>query len=285
MPNREKFKGKVDPVFFFAYDRIMEIHQTPIYIAEWPSEDGANLDGDSHFTHLPPHTAPGLRNTLDFFDLVLQSAMQGRDLSTLWRERLIVDLRNEIRRVGYQQVPAIKDFKRLKVNMPTGEPLTAAGFHEWLADRCLEPPTGLPDRIEKRDRYLVLSLLVKASETPDEARRALRKRIKYKGGDPYTQQSLVFDYLFCRLGPSPLERDVNLVIDLSPLFFSDFAQYVADAWERSPLSATSFRKVKDKVPIYTLHLTEGLSQVVKNFVRLSAFSSDIIVFRDGLLHF
>src|SRR6185312_119654 len=35
MPHRKGFAGKTDPFFFFAYDRVIEIHQTPIYIAEW----------------------------------------------------------------------------------------------------------------------------------------------------------------------------------------------------------------------------------------------------------
>jgi hypothetical protein len=48
MPNRVPFAGKTDPFFFFAYDRVVEIHQTPIYIARWPSSGGADLDGGSY---------------------------------------------------------------------------------------------------------------------------------------------------------------------------------------------------------------------------------------------
>ena len=166
-------------------------------------------------------------------------------------------------------------------------PLDQVEFDQWLAERGVVLPGDLPDRIGKRNRYLIFTPQVGVGSklSLDEARTALNKRIKLKGGDPYTQQPLVFDYLFCRLGPTPLERDTNLVIDLTPLFFSDFAAYVADAWERSPLSETAFGKVKPKVPVYTLHLTEGLSQVMKNFVRLYSFAGDVIVFRDGYLYF
>jgi hypothetical protein len=122
-------------------------------------------------------------------------------------------------------------------------------------------------------------------KTDAERRAALRKRIKLKGGDPYTQQPLVFDYLFCRLGPDPSQRDCNVVIDLSVLKFEDFAEYVAATWKTSPLQYTDFSRIQDKIPIYTLHLGSGLSQVMKNFIRLYAFTADLIVFQDGVLYF
>jgi hypothetical protein len=283
MPEREGFAGRTDPFFFYAYDRVIEIHQTPIYIAEWRSTDGAHLDTDPKYGDLPPHDSEGMTRTIAFFDLVLDAAIKGRDLSTLMRERQIVDLRDDLRKTGYQKIPQISDFSRLSANMPDRRPLTRDEFSDWLNRRNLSVPDDLPDRILKRDAYLIFSPLVNP-DAPD-AREGLKKRIKLKGGDPYTQQPLVFDYLFCRLGPSVSERDVNLVIDLSVLRFADFAEYVKTIWDASPLQFDSFKKVRPKVPIYTLHLTSGVNQVMKNFVRLYAFAADVIVFDDGVLYF
>lgn len=285
MPNRPRFAGKTDPFFFFAYDRVMEIHQTPIYIADWTSSDGTILDGDMAFRDLPPHDAPGMRKLFEFFNRVLEAAMKGQDFTSLTRERLIVDLRQELRQAAYRgALPAIRDFDRLTVNMPDNRPLNSDELRDWMVRRGLSLPAGLPDRIVKRNRHIVFSPLTRVKD-PEDARRNLNERIKAKGGDPYTQQPLVFDYLFCRLGPTPWERDANLVIDLTILPFSDFARYVQDVWERSPLRHTEFSKIRNEIPIYTLHLSDRLSLVMKNFVRLYAFAADMIAFRDGLLYF
>ncbi len=76
---------------------------------------------------------------------------------------------------------------------------------------------------------------------------------------------------------------MSLVLDYSVLSFSDFAGWVESAWQKSPLKHTEYRQIRNKMPIYSLHLREGLGQVMKSFVRLTAFSADLIVFRDGVL--
>ncbi len=288
MPARRPFAGRTDPFFFFAYDRVVEIHQTPIYIAEWPSTDGASLDGDATYGDLPPHDAPSIARTIAFFDMVLDAAVKGLSLRDLMTERMIVDLRNDLRQVAYRQIPAIGDFQRLTHRMPAGRPLTHAELLALLGARGLQLPPKIPDRIVKRDRNIVFTpVLVDLDDAGavNAARATLRDRIARKGGDPYTQQPLVFDYLFCRTGPTPEQRDANLVIDLGLLYFADFAQYVRDAWERSPLQATNFADIRTRIPTYTLHLGGGLAQVMKNFVRLYSFAADLIVFRDGVVFF
>jgi hypothetical protein len=224
-----------------------------------------------------------VKNVLDFFRLSLEAGLHGRDFSTLVRERLIVDLRNELRRIGYQHVPQIGDFERLRVNMPQGKALTLKQFARWLQDAHHRLPADLPDRIAKRNRVLIFAPTLLKNR--DKERAMLLARIKLKGGDPYTQQPLVFDYLFCRTGRTPTERDTTLVIDLRLLRFSDFAEYIHNVWRNSPLQYTDFDDIQDDIPRYTLHLTSGISQVVKNFVRLYSFAADIIVFSDGIIYF
>jgi hypothetical protein len=283
MGARAKFAGKTDPFFFFAYDRVVELHNSPIYIAEWPSSDSANLDTDDLFGDLPPHDSAGVVNVLHFLKLSLEASLHGRDFSGLVRERLIVDLRNEVRKIGYQKIPLISDFDRLKINLPNGRPLTPTEFEAWLNARGHTLPNHLPDRIRKRNRSLIFSPTLKRNPAKDRAN--LLDRIKKRGGDPYTQQPLVFDYLFCRTGPTPAERDTNFVIDLTLLKFADFASYISEAWKASPLQYTDFSEVESQIPRYTLHLSSGISQVVKNFVRLYSYVADIIIFEDGILYF
>lgn len=121
-------------------------------------------------------------------------------------------------------------------------------------------------------------------KTAAQVRAVLVDRIEKHSGDPYTPQPLVFDYLFCRLGATPYERDCNLIIDLTVLKFSDVAKYHKKAWAASPLQYTDFGKITH-IPTYTMHLTENLLQTMKNFLRLYAFAADIIVFSDAVLYF
>jgi hypothetical protein len=279
MPDREKFAGREDPFFFFAYDRVMDIHATPLYIAEWASGDGRSLDRDVKYGDLPPHDSPGMANVLAFFNLVLDAAIKGRNLAEVRSTRLVLDLRVDVRRRGYVKIPTPADFSRVAGTMSRAE------FESWLSDRDLGFPTSIPDRISKRDKFLVFSPQ-RAAEVDREAfRTTFAKRIKEKGGDPYTQLPLVFDYLFCRTGPSPRQRDVNLVVDLTALDFIDFAGYVSSAWKKSPLREVDVAKIKARTDTYTLHLTEGVHQELKNFVRLYAYAADVIVFDDVVVPF
>lgn len=285
MPEREHFKAPIDSVFFLAYDRVMEIHQTPFYIAEWETTDGRTLNRDQTYSDLPDHNSQGLTNALRFLDLVIESSIHGRDPSALMGERLIVDLRHDVRKWGYRSLPQISDFARLALNMSEKRFLTLNEVKQWLSRKGLRLPAQLPDRIEKRTRNLIFTpQSSQANETQDELRETLRKRISQKGGDPYLGQPLVFDYLFCRLGPTPYERDTNLIIDLSVLNFSDLAHYHREVWEKSPLQFTEYKQIKH-IPQYTMYLTEGCAQVIKNFLRVYAFTADLIVFSDGVIYF
>lgn len=284
-PLRPNFPGAVDPLFYYAYDRVMEIHQTPFFIAEWKSTDGRTLDRDGEFNDKPDHESHGLQQTFRFLNLVIQSAIHGREPSALMRERLIVDLRDEIRRSGYNKLPRIKDFERLKFNMPEGKFLTSNQLREWIESKGLRLPDEIPDRIKKRERNLIY--VPQSQQKPGQKaklRKTLRERIAKKSGDPYTGQPLVFDYIFCRLGRTPYERDANLIVDLSVLKFSDLASYHHDAWKKSPLQHTQFQDI-EHIPTYTMHLTHGFTQAMKNFLRLYAFTADVIVFRDGVIYF
>lgn len=109
-------------------------------------------------------------------------------------------------------------------------------------------------------------------------------RIKNKGADPYLGQPLAFDYIFCRLGKTPYERDTNLIIDLSMLYFEDFSCYHKKIWDRCPLQNENLNDIKN-IPEYTMYLTEGCAQVMKNFIRVYSFTADIIIFREGMIYF
>jgi hypothetical protein len=285
MPERENFSGEIDDYFFFAYERVMEIHKTPFYIAQWESLDGKTLNRDALITHMPNRDSKDIVNAFKFLNLVLDTAIHGRDVSNLMGDRLIVELRNQIRQRAYKQVPRISDFQRLYFNMGKDDFLTIQELKNWLKLKGLSLPARLPDRIKKRNKNLIyVPQSTQVSRSQEALRRTLLKRVSKKGGDPYTGQPLAFDYMFCRLGPTPYERDVNVIIDLSVLKFSDLAKYHRQVWEQCPLRYEELNQL-DHVPRYTMYLTEGCPHVTKNFLRIYAFTADLIAFKDGLVYF
>lgn len=287
MSHHPKFKSQLDHVFFFAYDRVTEIHETPVFIAEWETPDGITPKGDKTYPKCPDRNLRDLKRTFEYLERVIEYAIHGRPLRELIKERLIVDLRNRVRTRGYSQIPEIKDFRRLSYNMPNNRPLTRAEFVTWLNPLGQALPAKLPDRIAKRDAYLIFVPQVgrKGKTTAQLRQYLLEERIKKRNGDPYVGMPLAFDYLFCRLGATPYERDTNLVIDLSILKFADLAEFHKKVWEKSPLQHTDIKILRKDIPSYTMHLREGSSQTLKEILRIYAFAADIIVFEDALIYF
>jgi len=285
MMNHPSFRSSIDASFFFAYDRVTEIHQTPMFIAEWETISSKDLKFDKTFKSEPDSKIPDLQRAFAFLRTSVSSAHHGRPVSTLMRERAIIELRDRIRGRAYTSgLPEIKDFKRLAVCMPNNRPLTTKEFEAWLKSSSVSVP-AFPDRITRRDRYLIFTPQAeKRGKTPEQLREALMLRIDKRGGDPYLGQPLAFDYLFCRLGETPYERDCNVVANLTDLKFEDLAKFHRKAWENSPLQHTDIKKI-GHIPTYTMHLKEGGSEVLKNFLRVYAFAADVIVFHDGVIYF
>jgi hypothetical protein len=286
MSKHPKFPSKIDAPFFFAYDRVTEIHQTPIFIAEWETVGQATRKLDKTYPSQPKSDMPDMVRAFEFLRAAVASAHHGRPVSSLMRERSIIELRDRIRSRAYEVgVPEIKNFRRLSACMPDNRPLNTKEFEAWLAKEGLKLPSALPDRIERRDRFLVFTPQSdKRGKSPAELRAALMERIDKKGGDPYLGQPLAFDYLFCRLGETPYERDCNVVANLTDLKFEDLAKFHRKVWENSPLQHTDIKKI-GHVPTYTMHLKEGGVEVLKNFLRVYAFTADMIVFSDGVIYF
>uniref|UniRef100_UPI0015931DB4 hypothetical protein n=2 Tax=Burkholderia vietnamiensis TaxID=60552 RepID=UPI0015931DB4 len=236
MRKHPTFPSELDHVFFFAYDRVTEIHETPMFIAEWEVVDEETTKCDHLYASLPDRKSPDLILTFDYLEKVIDYAIHGRSLQDLHRERLIVNLRNRIRRRAYADLPKISDFARLRFNQPDNRPLTNVEFENLLIAKGLALPNDYPERLLKRDKHLVfVPQSDRKGKTDDDLRAALIKRIKDKGGDPYLGQPLAFDYMFCRLGPSTSERDVRACYALSA------AETVVGRWKNVDRTRRMFR--------------------------------------------
>src|SRR3954454_14780991 len=119
MSNHPTFKSTLDSYFFFAYDRVTEIHQTPIFIAEWETINKRDLRLDSKYAAQPDSKMADMVRAFSFLRSAIEASFHGRPVSHLMRERSIIELRDRIRSRAYRErVPEIADFRRLSVCMP-----------------------------------------------------------------------------------------------------------------------------------------------------------------------
>ena len=112
----------------------------------------------------------------------------------------------------------------------------------------------------------------------------LISRIIAKNGNPYNGMPLAFDFMFCRLGPSTYERDVNLIIDMSEVSYSEFISFAKTIHNSSPIATKGIPK-SDEISRLSLHLTEGYTHEIKDFIRQYCYAADLLILKDFIIPF
>lgn len=279
----EKWDAKIESEFFYAYNRVMEIHRIPIYIAEWESGVNGTLNEDPVFPGIPDQKSQPMLDSINFLNMVIEYTIHGRDFKGLSQERLIVDLKNKLL-VKIAEIPEPKNYERLCVHNKNGYVDTQFAL-DYIQKKIKSDLPTIPERIKNRSQSLVFvprpHVILGKRKDPKES---LLDRIEKRNGNPYNGMPLAFDFMFCRLGTTPRERDVNLIIDLSELSFADFAKYHKNIHDNSPLGNISPPTKKD-LPKYSLHLTQGYIHELKDFIRQYCYAADIILLKDFVVPF
>lgn len=280
------FPGKLDSAFFYAYGRVMEIHSMPIYIAEWKTinDDKENLKFDTNQKYLlqPDHSSEPISNLIKFTNLALEYARMGKDVTKLMADRLMVDLRGEMNKRAFACIPQMSDFQRLTFAMSSGKPLSTREFSSYIKKKKLKMPANLPERITKRDEYVVFTPVIKGNTA--KRHDTFVNRLKH-GADPYVGQPLAMDYMFCRIGCTPYERDKNLIIDLSFYEFKEYAAAYNKLHGGCPLKEDKYKDISNNLYKYGVITTEGCAQTQNVFWRIYTFAADMILLKDGILVF
>lgn len=278
--NTQNWKGTLGDDFFYAYDRVMEIQQMPIYLAEWAPSASGQLTCDPDFGDVPHRDSGPMVDTINFLNKVVNYAIHGKDFHMLMKERLLVELRNKIR-VKIQRVPLPQDYNRLTV-------ITVSGYCNWkevktfIKTRTKYSLGYLPQRMIQREKSIIF-----VPRPQFGGKRVLKEslydRIHKRNGNPYNGMPLAFDFLFCRLGKTTYERDVNLILDLSELTYKEFIQFAQNIHNASPIASTKIpSKQASKL---SLHLTEGYTHEIKDFIRQYCYAADLIILKDFIIPF
>lgn len=281
--NTPSWTSKVKSEFFYAYDRVMTIHRIPIYLANWESKSGA-LQEDPHYPGVPDNKSEAMKDTINFLNLIIDYTVHGRDLVGLSQERLIVELKNKLT-TQISDIPIPSSYQRLTVLDKSGYVDTDKAL-KYLKEKTKKDLPQIPERIKNRKRSLVFvprpSVVLGKRKNVKEA--SFLERIEKRNGNPYNGMPLSFDFMFCRLGDTPRERDINLIVDLSELSFKDFAKFHKRTHDSSPLAKTS-PPDKKEISRYSLHLTDGYAHEIKDFIRQYCYAADIILLKDFVVPF
>jgi len=280
--NTVNWTGHLESEFFYAYDRVMEIEQIPIYLADWLPGASGTFAFDPDYPDVPDRRSDSMVDTLEFLNKVIEYAIHGKDFHNLIRERLLVDLRNKIK-VRIQDVPKPAEYKRLTLGSSTG-------YNSWSeVEAYIKKRTGftvthMPSRIKLRTKSIIFVPRPEFHKGKRKLKETLISRIIKKNGNPYNGMPLAFDFMFCRLGPTSYERDINLVIDMSEIKYKDFIQFAKSIHDSSPI-ASKTPPPKDQISRLSLHLKEGYTHEIKDFIRQYCYAADLIILEDFMIPF
>ena len=190
----EKWSGHLESEFFYAYDRVMEIQQIPIYLADWLPDATGKFAFDKDYPDVPDRSSDSMIDTLEFLNKVIDYAIHGKNFHNLIRERLLVELRNKIK-VRIHEVPTPTEYKRLILGNPSG-------YNNWsevesyIKTRTTFSITHIPNRIRLRSKSLIFVPRPEFHKGKRKLKETLLSRITKKNGNPYNGMPLAFDFMF-----------------------------------------------------------------------------------------
>jgi hypothetical protein len=279
--NTTAWTARLESEFFYAYDRVMEIEQIPIYLADWLPDPSGVYAVDRDYPDVPDRDSDSMVDTIAFLNQVIDYAVHGKEFQKLLRERLLVDLRNKLK-VRINEVPSPEDYRRLTVASATGY-LSWDEVKTYISTRTAYNLPYTPARITLRKRSVIF-VPRPESHRGRVLQETLLDRIKAKNGNPYNGMPLAFDFMFCRLGSTVYERDVNLIIDLSEISYQEFISFAKTIHDSSPI-ASKTKPSKDQISRLALHLTEGYTHEIKDFIRQYCYAADLLVLSDFVIPF
>ena len=281
--NTKQWSAEIESEFFYAYNRVMDIHRIPIYIANWQPDVSGKFQEDPDYSGIPYRKIEPMMDSVGFFEMVMDYAVHGKDFKNLLQERLIVDLKDKLT-VKISVKPTPSEYERLCIIDKKGYVDTSKAL-EYIKNKLGKELPEIPERIKNREKSIVFVPRPQVcSGRRANPKETLLNRIQKRNGNPYNGMPLAFDFMFCRLGPTPRERDKNLIIDLSELSFAEFASFHKDIHDKSPLGSTT-PPSEESLPKYSLHLTQGYTHEFKDFIRQYCYAADILIFKDFVVPF
>lgn len=201
--------GSLKSEFFYAFDRVMDIYQIPIYLANWKQNQNGSLEFDAQYTDVPNRNSEPMQDVISLVNMSMDFAIHGRDFRKLLKQRIVVNLRDKLK-VEIKDIPKPTDYSGLKV-YDSKAYMSWSDVKKHLKTKINKLP-DIPERVIRRDKSLIFVPRPQGVIGNRQLKETLYNRIVKRNGNPYNGMPLAFDFMFCRLGQTPFERDVNKIL-------------------------------------------------------------------------
>jgi len=168
----------VNARFLKAFERMSSIHGVPVVAVNWPCDSEYELVRDGS-------------EACELAELVRELFSRGFDFSG---SRVIARLREEMAAEASKRIAANPEYARPP---PSVRIVGTRDLARLLRARFTDP--RLPRLFASREESVVYTF-----EMTEECCRR---------GDPYTGMQFIYDYLWCRSGPSVDDKNRNLVLE------------------------------------------------------------------------
>jgi|GEM_PF-5081358 hypothetical protein len=241
---------------FYAFQKLMDIHRVPIFGYYWPDDNGI-LKHSRRYPSAPLEKGQ-IKDLFQYINLCLNYAIQGKPATLLLREPILFSHLDFNRSKAYEHPVEISRYKGL--SLKTTDELV----RELERDYSLQP-ANLPDYFIGREMSLV--------QTP-EFRTA---KSKFRT-DPYAGMQAFFDYCFCRVGETTIQRRYNLVFHAVGIQFKVYSKMYHSYWKTS--CPFNDNQAPDNIPLLNLHIKAGCTYTKNKQLRTYGYLSDMIIFDD-----
>jgi hypothetical protein len=276
--------GKVKSDFFYAINRVVELHKSPLCLVEWATAHDEILSEDKEFTKCPDRNSQSMIDLIIFIDLVIDYTVNEKDLNDLINEKICQKFHDDMESRIAGNIPLPSEHKRLCALNSDGV-VTTSEMLVWLNKKTGINFTKKPSMRKKNliwTPYYQTEFYDQSKVTKKEGK--LKSRIFKNDGDPYSGMPLAMDYLFCRTGHLKQDRDTNLILNLShELSYDEFMVYFKIHHKKSPfLDAIPSSK---EISRLSIHLTNPAIPEKKTVIRNWCYLADIIVLKDCIIPF
>jgi len=279
---------KFEEKFYNLFHKIGSINKIPFVALHFPDKDGVLMhDADSH--GCPDSENENTKKIAEFINEVLMEVKKKDDLNFSYFNN------SKIKGIFENQIFLSKNKTYSSDRMDTCEIINTENLIERikkystdlsgdLLDKIIE---NMPQRIFHRKKSLIFF--------PGNKRKLALSRLFAHSGDPYAGMLAALDYAFCRIGPTPEERNTNMIFIPGNEDDSNFEKVFASKgfnnfYEKScpfkyieiDSEASKASKQLNKI---SHHLQHGCTYSKERPLKIYSHYCDMIVFKNSLLTF
>jgi len=249
------------PDIFYALQKLMDIHRIPSFGYFWPHRNGVLKFSRRHPS--APKEEGQILDLFEFINLCINYAIQERPPTLLLREPTLFNHLDFNRRKAYENPVDVSRYGGLSL-IPTADFITRLNQDYGITESLL------PNYFVGREKSLLQSHEFRATASQEHFRT-----------DPYAGMQAFFDYCFCRVGETTIQRQYNLIFEAIGVNLEVYSNMYHNYWDRScPFKESG---IPVNIPLLNLHIKVGCTFTKNKQLRTYGYLSDMIIFDDFVI--